>query len=149
MVKERAVEVLGRVADQAIPERLVNSTDPTTGTYGSYRFTWTINQIFNYNAGRNTQGVGPYANNSGGSPRRVQEFTEPSRTLYALSGRGYEITATNIVNETLTNPTGDSIGAIAYYHRGGRAAVGVFLDGHAEILSFPINPRLTKIKDFN
>jgi prepilin-type N-terminal cleavage/methylation domain-containing protein len=149
VVKERASEALAIVADVAIPESLRNGDPLTDKTYGQYRFTWTFNVIFNYNAGRQAEGVGPYSNLVGGAPRRINEFTDPSRTIYALSGRGYEISSTNIVDQALTNPNENALGAIAYYHRGGTGAAAIFLDGHTAVLSYPIDPKLTRISQFN
>lgn len=149
VVKNRTIQSLASVADAAIPESLRNQDPLTDKTYGKYGFTWSINQIFNYNGGRSTQGVGSYHGNSGGSPRTVNEFIEPSRTLYALSGTGYEITASHIENADFVNPTEEILRPIAYYHRGGRGAAAIFLDGHTAILTFPIDPKLTQNKAFN
>ncbi len=149
VVKDRAMGALALVADAAIPESLRNGDPLTDKTYGGYGFTWTFNVIFNYNAGRQAEGVGAYSNLVGGSPRRINEFNSPSRTIYALSGRGYEISSTNIVDQALTNPNENALGAIAYYHRGGTGAAAIFLDGHTAILGYPIDPKLTRISQFN
>ncbi len=149
VVKDRAVQALANVADAAIPEPLRNQDPATDKSYGRYGFTWSFNVIFNYNSGRNVQGVGAYSNASGGRPRTINEFTDPSRTLYALSGSGYEVSASNIVDASFTNPSEDTLKGIAYFHRGGRGAAAIFLDGHTAILDYPIDPKLTKIASFN
>ena len=148
VVKDRTNQTLLNVCDAAIPESLIQKSDAAGGPYSSYKFTWSINTIFNYNAGRQVQGVGAYSNAVGGSPRTVNEFLEPSRTLYALSGKGYEF-ATQIANQAYTNPDGETLHPIGYFHRGGKAAAAVFLDGHTALLDFPIDPKLTLNKVYN
>jgi prepilin-type N-terminal cleavage/methylation domain-containing protein len=108
--------------------------------YGNtYPHTWAINRSFNVNSGRVFDGSGAWTDGTG-SPRRLTDFSNPSRVIYAVSG-GYEITVVNAANEALTNPpTGRQ--PIFYYHRSGRATPAVFLDGHTAILTFPIDPRL-------
>ena len=149
VVKEKAVSVLASVADAGIPDSLIEKPFADGGPYAAYKFTWSFNVIFNYNSGRSVQGVGGYDNSSGGSPRKLSEFLEPSRTLYALSGNGYEVSAANIVDASLTNPTENTLRNIGYYHHSGQGAAAIFLDGHTAILDFPINPKLTKIKTFD
>jgi prepilin-type N-terminal cleavage/methylation domain-containing protein len=117
-------------------------------TYGNYGTTWTINRIFNVHGGRSAQGVGPYSGAPNQKVRLLQEFLEPSRTLYAISGGGYEISATNIVDAALLAPP-VARQQLYYYHRNGKATPAAFLDGHTEMLSFPIDPKLTRLSQFN
>jgi prepilin-type N-terminal cleavage/methylation domain-containing protein len=131
--------VLQQYSDPFLPDNFT--------TYGNYGTTWTINRIFNVHAGRSVQTQGaPY--NSTPRPRTINEFLEPSRTIYAVSGGGYEISATNIVDAALVNPP-VARQALYYFHKNGKATPVVFLDGHTALLSFPIDPRLTQMKDFN
>lgn len=135
--KELSVNALKPFVDPLVPEALQ--------LYSGYPYTWSINRIFSLQGGRFAQGVGAY--NSTKSYRTVNEFMEPSRTLYAVSG-GFEITAANVVNPDLTNPPAGRQG-IFYFHRDGKATPAVFLDGHTAMLSFPIDPKLTKLKQFD
>ncbi|MCU0793049.1 MAG: prepilin-type N-terminal cleavage/methylation domain-containing protein [Opitutaceae bacterium] len=116
--------------------------------YVNYPYTWAINRIFSLRGGRSAQGVSAVYG-TGKAPRLLNEFMEPSRTLYAVSGT-FEITAANVVDASKLNPPTQRSGqGIFYYHRNGRATPGVFLDGHTQMLSFPIDPTLTKLKEFN
>jgi type II secretory pathway pseudopilin PulG len=140
-IKQSVVNSLTKFADPAVPSNLLDIS------YGSYGTTWTVNSALNVNGGRSAMGIGSY--DSIPRPIRMNELSEPSRTLYAVSGSGYEINASNIVNATLLNPTGDVKFDIYYFHRDGKATPAVFLDGHTEMMTFPINPKLTQLKNFN
>lgn len=142
MVKQRAVNIIQSMADPLVPDALLDAS------YGSYKSTWSVNSIFNVNGGRLAQGVGGYSSVAGGSPRTFNEFQEPSKTIYALSGSGYEVNQTNILNKAYLNPTGDVVNQIYYFHRGGTATPALFLDGHTALMSFPIDPKLTQNKAF-
>jgi prepilin-type N-terminal cleavage/methylation domain-containing protein len=135
--KDLSVNSLKPFVDPLVPEEYQ--------LYVGYPYTWSINRIFSLRGGRFAQGIGDW--NGTKSYRNVSEFMEPSRTLYAVSG-GFEITAANVVNAALLNPPTGRQG-IFYYHRDGRATPAVFLDGHTAMLSFPIDPKLTRLKEFN
>lgn len=103
--------------------------------YNTVEWTWSFNSIFNTSYGRRRQ----LGSSAGTGPRRLPEFQEPSRTLYLVSG-GYELSETHAANTALlTTPVGRQ--PIFYYHGGGKKTPGVFLDGHAEMLAFPIDPK--------
>jgi prepilin-type N-terminal cleavage/methylation domain-containing protein len=137
LVEPNAV-ILRQYSDPFLPDDFT--------TYGSYGTTWTINRIFNVNAGRSVHTGAAYDNNP--RPRLINEFSDPSRTIYALSGGGYEVSATNIVDAALVTPP-VARQALYYFHKNGRATPAVFLDGHTALLSFPIDPKLTQMRVFN
>ena len=126
------------LVDPAVPAELLNYA-------GGYPWTWSINSIFNIRQGRFYQGIGTWLPHSGSADRirnarRVEEFQNPSKVIFAVSG-GFEFNTARAADETLlATPTARR--PIFYLHRKGRATPAVFLDGHTELLSFPINPAL-------
>ena len=134
--KERVDNVLEKIRDPYVP------AEDAYG-YGKYRSTWAVNRIFSVTNGYMAQGL---ADSQSDKHRRMEEFLEPSRTIYAVSG-AFELTAGNIVDESLLNPPTGRQG-IFYYHRDGRATPVLFLDGSARIMDFPIDPKLSKLKQF-
>ena len=129
-------------SDQAVANALGQFVDPLVPEpfriYGQiYPYTWAINRVFNTRGGRSFEGTGAYSGSD--NPRLINEFMDPSTILYAVSG-GYEITLANAAEEGLVNPP-TARQAIFYYHRNNKATVGVYLDGHTEVLNFPISPR--------
>lgn len=110
-----------------------------------YRNTWAVNRIFNIEKGYAAQGL--VGSQDSDRYRNLSEFTDPSRTIYALSG-GYEFGEQAIeMAELLNTPT--KFQPIYYYHRNGEATPVLFLDGSARIMDYPIDPKLTKLKKFN
>ena len=134
---ERVNNVLGEIRDPYVPN------EPAFLRSG-YATTWAVNRIFNVAKGSQAQGL--VANQTSAKHRNMSEFIEPSRTIYAMSG-AYEISAANIVDAALLAPPVGRQG-LYYYHRDGRAAPVLFLDGSARIMDFPIDPKLTKLNQF-
>lgn len=102
-----------------------------------FPYTFSINSIFNRFQGRGFQGIGDWPGPAGANnPRRMVEFEKPSQTIYAVSG-GYQFTTAFASNPSLVEePVGRQ--AIFYYYGGNKSTPAVFLDGHAELLPFPI-----------
>lgn len=124
---------LRSVVDPNVPNALQS--------YGQYPYTWSVNSIFNRRYGRGAQGVGPWGTDGqrAVSPRRMLEFEEPSNTLYAVSG-GFEFSVAQAEKpELLVTPTGRQ--PIFYLHGSDDSTPGVFLDGHAELMTYPISAR--------
>lgn len=135
---ERVNAVIGQVRDPLIP-------DEPVFLRSGYKTTWSLNRIFNVQKGYLAQGVA--ASQDADRFRNLAEFTDPSRTLYALSG-GYEFGAAAILNaDLLITPTRPQ--QIYYMHRKGRATPALFLDGSARMLDYPIDGKLTKLREFN
>lgn len=129
---EHVKATLADFTDPNVPEEFVN--------YGTYPFTWSINSIFNVRYGRAAEGKAAWAGEGHRSrdPRRQYEFENPSNTIYAVSG-GYEFTVTHAENpEFLGSPVARQ--PIFYLHENGQGTPAVFLDGHTELLVYPIKP---------
>lgn len=129
--EEDVVSTLAGIVDPSVSETYLN--------YGqTYPYTWSINRIFNMNWGRVLQGIEtPQDRNA--RPRRMAEFEDPANTVYAVSG-GFEITPTSAANDRLLGePEGRQ--PIFYLYGNNDQTPAVFLDGHAELLTYPIDPR--------
>ena len=119
---------------------------PNNSWTGAIRYAWNINQIFNMIYGRASQGISGVWNGSF-NPRRMVEFDRPANLLYCTSGVG-ELKVSDLTNAAyLTPPTGIQQNPIYYYHGNKNPATGfydstpgVFLDGHVELLKYPIDP---------
>lgn len=104
-------------------------------------FTWAINTIFNRANGRYYQ----YGSAAGWStalnPRRITEFDRPANTIYAVSG-GFEFSQATAADATLLPTTfpedGSRPSKIFYLYGKNDTTIAVFLDGHAELVKFPI-----------
>lgn len=134
---QRVNNILGTIRDPFVPN------EPAF-LRSSYATTWAVNRIFNVQKGYQAQGLTDSQNSD--RPRNLSEFTDPSRTIYAMSG-AYEVSSGNIVDASLLNPPTKFQG-IYYYHRDGRATPVLFLDGSARIMDFPVDPKLTKMRQF-
>lgn len=134
---QKVNNILGQIRDPYVPN------EPEFLRSG-YATTWAVNRIFNVQKGYQAQGL--TTSQTTDKPRNMSEFSEPSRTIYAMSG-AYEISSANIVDSALLAPP---VGrqALYYYHRDGRAAPVLFLDGSARIMDYPIDPKLTKMRQF-
>jgi prepilin-type N-terminal cleavage/methylation domain-containing protein len=109
--------------------------------YASFPFTWSINNIFNRANGRFNEFKGTDREVGWSSvlnPRRVVEFEKPAGTIFAVSG-GFEFSKIKAADEGLLNPTVPRP-SIFYLYGSKNTTPAVFLDGHAELLSFPISP---------
>jgi prepilin-type N-terminal cleavage/methylation domain-containing protein len=102
-----------------------------------FPFTWGIDRIFNMANGRFYQYGRETAAWSGDrNPRRMVEFEQPSKTIWAVSG-SFELNPTDLANADLVKePVGRQ--RIFYYYNGGKSTPAIFLDGHAELLAFQI-----------
>lgn len=104
---------------------------------GKFPWTWSINSIFNRKNGRNAEGLGTWVGAQGSvNPRRLVEFDKPSETIYAVSG-GYQFNQIHAANEALLK-TPEGRQPIFYYHGTDESTPAVFLDGHVEMMRFPI-----------
>lgn len=137
--RDRVNAIIGPIRDPLVP-------DEPAFLRSGYKTTWSLNRIFNVQKGYEAQGL--VNSQSDDRPRNLAEFTDPSRTIYAVSG-GYQFDHVAIQNQNLvsTPPVGPQ--QIYYLHRKGRATPVLFLDGSAKIMDFPIDPRLTKLSQFN
>jgi prepilin-type N-terminal cleavage/methylation domain-containing protein len=113
--------------DANVPAAL--SSPPTPGTYQK---TWASNHVFAEYPGPNTEGRLVAA-------KRMQQFDSADRVIYVISGW-------NLVNPQMGEdksqvplPAAPRNG-IYYSYRS--KAPAAFLDGHGELLSFPIKPQL-------
>ena len=117
---ERTYEQL---VDPAVPE--VNIKD------GSY--TQAFNNLFSQRPLNGSDRMQP--------GRRLNEFEDPGEVLYAVTGTVEFYTLQGKNPAMLELPSDNWRWGIYYIHEGGTATPGVFLDGHAEMLSFPIEPK--------
>ena len=125
--------VLSQAIDPNVPEDLVSTAQ--------LPFTSSFNSIFNVTYGRFVEGKAPWVapNERSPNPRRMVEFDYPSDTIYAVSG-SYEFSTAIAEDSSLLGiPT--SRQPIFYLHGNNDSTPAVFLDGHAELLKFPIDPR--------
>ncbi len=134
---QRVNAILGEIRDPFVPN------EPAF-LRSSYATTWAVNRIFNVQKGYQAQGLTDSQTTD--KPRNMSEFTDPSRTIYSISG-AYEVSATNIVDAGLLAPPTKFQG-LYYYHRNGRATPVLFLDGSAKVMDYPIDPKLTKLRQF-
>ncbi len=139
--KTRLNAIIGGLVDPMVPEELRRyGSSPTD----SFLTTWSCNFIMNTMSGRINQGI-PESRPATGSPnyprrRLLSEFPNPSRVIYMVSG-SYQFNLTNAANrDLLAEPAARQ--SIFYYHRGNQATPAVFLDGHTQMMSFPIDPKL-------
>jgi prepilin-type N-terminal cleavage/methylation domain-containing protein len=139
MTVEERDSALAQVVDPSVPEDLViyGTTTP---------WTWSFNYIFNVRGGRVSEGVrSPEEWEPGSQPRRLTEFDEPASMIYAVSG-SYQFTVETAADaDLLGEPTRRQ--PIFYYYGSNDTTPAVFLDGHAEMMTYPIseekiNPRL-------
>jgi prepilin-type N-terminal cleavage/methylation domain-containing protein len=105
------------------------SSPPTPGTYQK---TWASNHLFAEYPGPNTQGRLVEA-------KRMQKFDSPDRIIYVISGSNFVNAQMAVDKSLLPLPKTERNGI--YYSYSGKAPAA-FLDGHGELLSFPINPKL-------
>lgn len=112
--------------DANVPAAL--SDPPTPGTYQK---TWAINYLFAEYPGPNSEGRLAEA-------KRMQQFDSPGRVVYVISGSHYVDVQMALDSSQLPLPKKPRTGI--YYSYSGKAP-SAFLDGHSELLSYPINPR--------
>lgn len=134
---QRVNNILGTIRDPFVPN------EPAF-LRSQYATTWALNRIFNVQKGYAAQGL--VDSQTTDRPRNLSEFIDPSRTIYAVSG-GYEFGYKSIADANLlVTPT--KFQPVYYYHRNGKATPVLFLDGSARIMDYPIDPKLTKLKEF-
>lgn len=112
--------------DANVPAAL--SSPPTPGTYQK---TWASNHLFAEYPGPNTEGRLVAA-------KRMQQFDSPERVIYVISGWNFVNAQMGEDRSLLPMPSAPRNG-IYYSYRS--KAPAAFLDGHGELLSYPINPR--------
>lgn len=105
------------------------SSPPTPGTYQK---TWASNHLFAEYPGPATEGRLVAA-------KRMQQFDSPERVIYVISGWNFVNAQMGEDSSLVPLPTSPRNG-IYYSYRS--KAPATFLDGHGELLSFPIKPQL-------
>jgi hypothetical protein len=140
--KTKLNAIVGSLVDPLVPENLQRyGSSPTD----SFLVTWSTNTIFNIRSGRLSQGLTETKADSGfpnyTRRRLLSEFPEPSRVIYMVSGN-YQFDRTHAADAALLVTPSDSRATyrIWYFHGSGRKTPGVFLDGHTEMLAYPIDP---------
>ena len=104
------------------------SEPPTPGTYQK---TWACSDLFNQYPGPNTAG-------GLSAGKRMNQFDSPGRIIYVMSGRNKVDVAMAQDRSQVPLPLAPREG-IYYSYRS--KAPTAFLDGHGELLAYPINPR--------
>jgi hypothetical protein len=69
----------------------------------------------------------------------MAEFDYPSDTIYAVSG-SYELTVSAAANASLLQEP-SARQSIFYLHGNNDSTPAVFLDGHSELITYPIDPK--------
>lgn len=105
------------------------SSPPTPGTYQK---TWASNNFFAEYPSPNSQGRLV-------AGRRMQNLEAPERIVYVISGWNFVNAPMATDRSQVPLPSSPRNGI--YYSYAGKAPAA-FLDGHGELLSFPINPKL-------
>ena len=127
------IATLALTNDPNVPENLVK--------IGGLPFTYAINSIFNQKYGRAVEGKAawtPPAQRSS-NQRRMAEMDYPADTIYAVSG-SYELTVSAAENASLLQEP-SARQSIFYLHGNNDSTPAVFLDGHSELISYPIDPK--------
>ena len=127
------IATLALTNDPNVPENLVK--------IGGLPFTYAINSIFNQKYGRAVEGKAawtPPAQRSS-NQRRMAEMDYPADTIYAVSG-SYELTVSAAENSSLLQEP-SARQSIFYLHGNNDSTPAVFLDGHSELISYPIDPK--------
>lgn len=99
---------------------------------GTYQKTWASNHLFAEYPGPNSEGRLV-------AGKRMQHFDSPERIIYVISGWNFVNAPMGEDKSLLPMPETPRNGI--YYSYSGQAPAA-FLDGHGELLSFPINPKL-------
>jgi prepilin-type N-terminal cleavage/methylation domain-containing protein/prepilin-type processing-associated H-X9-DG protein len=104
--------------DPAVPKNLSKDNN--------WPMTWAWNEFFNMDWGPG---------------RRMFQFNQPGKVLYVVTGRG------EIVPPMATNPAQGKVPSSRrdgfYFVHNGKCPA-VFLDGHVELLSFPVDPKIIR-----
>jgi prepilin-type N-terminal cleavage/methylation domain-containing protein len=114
--------------------------------YNTVPWTYAFNRIMNYSYGRRSEleQAGLSTVGVASTARRLNEFLEPSRTLYLASGP-YELQPSSFDVAPLTDPASaparNTI-PVFYFHGSNNATPAVFLDGSARMLTYPISKQL-------
>lgn len=119
--EQRIQDTFSELRDPNVP---TNLSDPTTGA------TWAINSLFDQDSG----GGGAL-----GRGRLLQDFDSPSRVIYVSSG-DQMITAADAEDPSMVPLPSSSRRGFYFSYK--RQTPPAFLDGHAELLAFPIDPTL-------
>lgn len=117
--------VFVRLRDPNVPAAISNPPTP-----GSYQMTWANNNYFGQFPG---SGSGESLN----SGKRLQQISAPERVIYVISGNG-NVTAQMGKNASMV-PLPKAPRQGIYYSCRGKAPAA-FLDGHGELLGYPISP---------
>jgi len=130
---DQQIATLALTNDPNVPENMVR--------IGGLPFTYAINSIFNQKYGRAVEGKGAWTppSQQDSNQRRMAEFDYPSDTIYAVSG-SYELTVSAAANASLLQEP-SARQSIFYLHGNNDSTPAVFLDGHSELITYPINPK--------
>lgn len=130
---DQQIATLALTNDPNVPENMVR--------IGGLPFTYAINSIFNQKYGRAVDGKGAWTppSQQDSNQRRMAEFDYPSDTIYAVSG-SYELTVSAAANASLLQEP-SARQSIFYLHGNNDSTPAVFLDGHSELMTYPIDPK--------
>lgn len=130
---DQQIATLAITNDPNVPENMVR--------IGGLPFTYAINSIFNQKYGRAVEGKGAWTppSQQDSNQRRMAEFDYPSDTIYAVSG-SYELTVSAAANASLLQEP-SARQSIFYLHGNNDSTPAVFLDGHSELITYPIDPK--------
>jgi prepilin-type N-terminal cleavage/methylation domain-containing protein len=130
---DQQIATLALTNDPNVPENMVR--------IGGLPFTYAINSIFNQKYGRAVEGKGGWTppSQQDSNQRRMAEFDYPSDTIYAVSG-SYELTVSAAANASLLQEP-SARQSIFYLHGNNDSTPAVFLDGHSELITYPIDPK--------
>ena len=130
---DQQIATLALTNDPNVPEHMVR--------IGGLPFTYAINSIFNQKYGRAVEGKGAWTppSQQDSNQRRMAEFDYPSDTIYAVSG-SYELTVSAAANASLLQEP-SARQSIFYLHGNNDSTPAVFLDGHSELITYPIDPK--------
>jgi prepilin-type N-terminal cleavage/methylation domain-containing protein len=130
---DQQIATLALTNDPNVPENMVR--------IGGLPFTYAINSIFNQKYGRAVEGKGAWTppSQQDSNQRRMAEFDYPSDTIYAVSG-SYELTVSAAANASLLQEP-SARQSIFYLHGNNDSTPAVILDGHSELITYPIDPK--------
>jgi hypothetical protein len=130
---DQQIATLALTSDPNVPENMIR--------IGGLPFTFAINSIFNQKYGRAVEGKEAWTppSQQDSNQRRMAEFDYPSDTIYAVSG-SYELTVSAAANASLLQEP-SARQSIFYLHGNNDSTPAVFLDGHSELITYPIDPK--------
>ena len=136
---DQQIATLALTNDPNVPENMIR--------IGGLPFTYAINSVFNQKYGRSVDGKAAWkpAAQQSSNQRRMAEFDYPSDTIYAVSG-SYQLTVSAAANASLLQEP-SARQSIFYLHGNNDSTPAVFLDGHSELITYPIDPKQINPKE--